>query len=128
MTQSRLIDVDLEDQVTALRKELGTLKRAVARRGSSLYEDAGETISDYLSELGDRIGPSITGLRRRARTVERVAYDHPAVIAGVGLVVIGLVASLLMRRGEPVQPRRPAQQAREGSGRPSRRKSRVAAR
>src|SRR4029453_16757323 len=97
MTQSRLLAVDLEDQVAALRKELGALKRAATRRGSALYEDAGETISDYLEDIGGRIRPSLTEIGRRARSVEKVAYDHPAVIAGVGLVVIALVASLFVR-------------------------------
>jgi hypothetical protein len=102
MAQSRgLMDVDLEQQVEDLRRELSRLRRSVAKRGSSFYDDASETISDYLAGLSGRVGPSLLGLRRQARAVERVAYDHPAVIAGVGLMVVGLVASLLISRRVP---------------------------
>jgi hypothetical protein len=102
MAQSRgLMDVDLEQQVEDLTKELARLRRSVARRGSSFYDDASETISNYLADLSGRVRPSLLGLRGQARAVERVAYDHPAVIAGVGLVIVGLVASLLISRRTP---------------------------
>jgi hypothetical protein len=91
-----LMDVDLQEQVAALRKDLGALKRAVARRGSSFYENAGDTVSDYFSELSERFVPSMSGVRRQARYAGRMAYDHPAVVATVGLIVVGLVASLLL--------------------------------
>lgn len=90
-----LIDMDLEEQVAALRKELGQLNRAVARRSSHLYDDAGEKMSDYLSDLSDYI-PSMSLLRKRAKGAGRMAYDHPAVVATVGLVVLGLAASLFL--------------------------------
>src|SRR5262245_25580640 len=115
MSQSHLTDVDLEEQIAALRKELGTLRRTVARRGSSLYDDAGETLSEYLSDLSSRLGPSLLGLRSRARSVERVAYDHPALVAGVGLAVVGLLATLLISRRSPSPPPRKERPAR---GRP----------
>jgi hypothetical protein len=92
-----LFDVDLEQQVADLSKEMGALKRVIARRGSELYDDAGDSVSSYLSDLAGRVGPSLIGLRKQARSVERVAFDHPAAIATVGLVVVGLVASLFLR-------------------------------
>ena len=112
-----LFDVDLEEQVSDLRKEMSALKRVVAKRGADFYEDAEDTVSNYLSDLAGRVGPSLVGLRRQARSVERVAYDHPTVVAAVGLVVVGLVASLLLRpRSSSQPPRRPrrAQPAERG--------------
>jgi hypothetical protein len=122
-----LIDIDLEQQVEDLKRELARLRRSAASHGSSLYGDASETISDYLAELSGRVAPSLLGLRRRARSVERVAYDHPAVIAGVGLAVVGLVATLLVSRRTPrraVRNRRPVAEddelARDKTRRPAR--------
>ncbi len=93
--RGNLIDMDMEEQIAALRKELGQLNRAVARRGSSLYDDASERMGDYLADLSDYI-PSMSVLRKRAKGAGRMAYDHPAVVATVGLVVLGLAASLFL--------------------------------
>jgi len=104
--RGNLINVDLEEQVAALRKDLGALKRAVARRGSSFYEDTGDRVSDYLSELSERFVPSMPDVRRQARAAGRMAYDHPAVVATVGLVLAGLVASFLLSGGYSREPDR----------------------
>jgi len=124
-----LFDVDLEQQVADLRKEMGALKRVVARRGADFYEDAEDTVSSYLADLAGRVGPSLIGLRRQAKSVERVAYDHPAMVATVGLVVVGLVASLFLRprfSSEPARrARRPEQAERsEGTSQANRRRGR----
>jgi hypothetical protein len=37
-------------------------------------------------------------LRRKARVIENTAREHPAAAAAVGLIVIGLAASLLFGR------------------------------
>lgn len=103
-----LMDVDLGEQVAALRKELGVLRNAVSKSGSGLYEDAGDRVSDFLSVLSDHL-PSMSRFRKQARAVEKVAYDHPAVVATVGLLVVGLVASLLIggrRSAPPPAPKR----------------------
>jgi hypothetical protein len=92
-----VFDVDLEQQVADLGKELSALKRTLARRSADFYGDAGDTVSNYLSDIAGRVTPTFGGLRRQTRSVQRVAYDHPAVVATVGLVVIGLVASLVLR-------------------------------
>jgi hypothetical protein len=107
-----LFDVDLEQQVADLRKEMSALSSAVAKHGGNFYEEAGDSVSAFLSQLANRVGPSIGGLRRQARTVERAAFDHPAVVATVGLVMIGLVASLVLRSRSASEPtRRPRRQA-----------------
>jgi len=124
-----LFDVDLEEQVADLRKEMSALKRVVAKRGADFYEDAEDTVSNYLSQLAGRVGPSLVGLRRQARSVERVAYNHPTVVAAVGLVVVGLVASLLLRPRRSNEPaRRPRRsdtaERSEGASQPNRRRGR----
>lgn len=90
-----LMDVDLEEQVAALRRELGALKKIVARRSSDFYDDASDTVSSYLGSLSG-LAPSVSGIRRQARVVEKMTYDHPAVVAGIGLLVIGLLATLVV--------------------------------
>ena len=85
---------------------MGALKRVVAKRGSQLYDDAGDTVSGYWSDLAGRVGPSLVGLGKQARSAQRVAFDHPAVIATVGLVVVGLVASLFFRSRAATPPTR----------------------
>lgn len=112
-----LFDVDLEQQVADLRKEMSALSRSVARRGGDFYEDASDGVSSFLSQLAGRVAPSLGGLRRQARTVERAAFDHPAVVATVGLVMIGLVASLVLRsRSTSEPPRRPRRQPAQAEG------------
>ena len=111
---SGLFDVDLEQQVHDLRKEMSAMSRAVAKRGGDLYDDAGDSVSNYLSQLASRVGPSLGGLRRQARSVERAAFDHPAMVATVGLVLVGLVASLVLRsRSAPTPARTPRRQPSE---------------
>jgi hypothetical protein len=115
MARHGFTDIDLEDQVQALRQDLKALKKAAARRGANLYDDASDTVSDYLSDIGNRIGSSLPAIRRHTRAVEKAAFDHPAVVATVGLVLVGLVASLLIgRRSAPPPP------ARRNGGRPRR--------
>ena len=112
--RGKLIDVDLEEQIAALRKEIGSLAKAVSRSGSGFYGNAGERISDYVSDLSEYM-PSMHTLRGGARRAGRMAYDHPAVVATVGLVVVGLVASLLLSsRYQPV--RRHSARAEDGEG------------
>jgi hypothetical protein len=93
-----LTDVDLEHQIAALSKELTTLKKAVARRGSGYYEDSRDMAMDYYSDLSDRIAQSLPHIRKRARMVEETARDHPAATVAVGLVVLGLIATLAFNR------------------------------
>lgn len=120
MAQLRdLTDIDLQDQIATLRKELGGLKKVVARRGAEFYEDAGDTLSDYASEIADRINPYLPAIRRQARNVQKAAYDNPALVAAVGLVVLGLVASFAFggrSRPEQAAPaRKPRPNARRRS-------------
>lgn len=95
---STLSDIDLEKQVAALSRELAALRKAVSRRGGSYYEDGREAASDYYSDIAERFSNALPAIRRQGRAVEKTARDHPATAAAVGLVVVGLIASLLLSR------------------------------
>ncbi|RWL14205.1 MAG: hypothetical protein EOR57_32095 [Mesorhizobium sp.] len=95
---STLSDIDLEKQVAALSRELAALRKAVSRRGSAYYEDGRDTASDYYSDLAERFSEALPAIRRHSRVIEKTARDHPATAAAVGLVVVGLVASLFLSR------------------------------
>ena len=97
LQRSDLPDIDLEKQLNALAKEVGRLKKSAASRGSALYDDAGDTLSDVYGGLSDFVVANLPRLRKRARAFEATASNHPAVVAAVGLVVVGLVASLFLR-------------------------------
>jgi len=102
LQRSDLPDIDIERQLNALAKEVGRLRKSAATRGSALYEDAGDTLSDYYGGLSDFVASNLPRLRKRAKAFEATASNHPAVAAAVGLVVIGLVASLFWKgRAEP---------------------------
>lgn len=121
MAQLRdLTDIDLQDQIATLRKELGGLKKVVARRGAVLYEDASDTLSDYASEIADHINPYLPAIRRQARNAQKAAYDHPVLIAAVGFVVIGLVATLAFGgRSRPQRAAVPSRKPRSNARRRS---------
>lgn len=95
---SALSDIDLDKQVAALSRELAALKKAVSRRGSVYYEDGRDAALDTYSDLAGRLRDAMPAIRKQGRVVEKSARDHPAAAAAVGLVVIGLVASLLFSR------------------------------
>ncbi|MER8574793.1 hypothetical protein NKH19_19615 [Mesorhizobium sp. M1338] len=94
---STLSDIDLDRQVAALTRELASLKKAVARRGGDYYEDGRDAALDTYSDLAGRLRDAMPAIRKQGRVIEKSARDHPAA-AAVGLVVIGLVASLLFSR------------------------------
>ncbi len=97
---STMTDIDLEKQVAALSKELAALRKTVTKRGGAMYEDGRDAAWDYYADLADRIGHKLPSLAlgKRARALEGTARDHPATVAAVGLVVVGLVATLLFSR------------------------------
>ena len=95
---SSLSDLELEKQVAALTKELAGLKKTLAKRGAAYYEDGRDAAWDYYSDIADRITSQLPVLRKRARSLEDSAREHPATTAVVGLVVVGLLASLLFSR------------------------------
>jgi hypothetical protein len=107
--------LDLERQVKALGSEVARLNRLLAKRGSRVYDDASETASGYYDDLVDMLGTAMPALRKRAASMEKTVYDHPAIVAAVGLAVIGLMATLFVASRSPAPP--PA--ARKRSRRPA---------
>lgn len=95
---SHLNDIDLEKEVQTLSRELASLKRAVSKRGGAYYDGGREAAWDLYSDVADRIGDALPSIRKRARALETTARDHPATAATVGLVVLGLVATLIYSR------------------------------
>lgn len=93
------VEDDLEAQVARLSKEIASLRKAFARRGASVYDDARDTAADAYGDMRERIIDALPLVRRHARNAEQVARDNPAVTAAVvGLVVVGLLATVFARR------------------------------
>lgn len=93
------VEDDLEAQVARLSKELASLRKLAARRGTDAYDDARDVASDFYGDMRDRVVDALPLVRRHARNAEQVARDNPAATAAVvGLVVVGLLATLFARR------------------------------
>jgi len=95
---STLSDIDLEKQVATLSRELAALRKAISKQGGAYYEDGRDAASDYYAQLAGRLTDALPAIRSRGRVIERTARDNPAAAAAVGLVVVGLVASMLFAR------------------------------
>lgn len=91
---------DLEAQLASLRKEVARLQKLAAKRGSALYGDASENAAHYYDEIAHRVADAMPHVRAGAREVERRARENPAATAAVGLVALGLLAALVMRRSD----------------------------
>ena len=98
MAFTSISDIDLEKQVAVLSKELAALRKEMSKRSGAFYAEGRDTVSDYYSDLAERIGERIPDLRKRARAIEGTARDHPAATAAVGLAVLGLLATLLFSK------------------------------
>jgi ElaB/YqjD/DUF883 family membrane-anchored ribosome-binding protein len=92
---------DIEDQVTRLAGELSSLKKLLAKHGASAYDDTSQSASDLYSDMRDRFTEALPFMRKRAHAVEQVARNNPATAAAVGLVVVGLLVTLLLRNSAP---------------------------
>lgn len=88
----------LEAQVDALRKEIASLRRNVGKRGARAYDEASESAGALYEDLAERWYEALPVLRKRARYVEQQAKDNPATAAAVALVVVGLLATLFVKR------------------------------
>jgi len=93
-------DDDLEAQVAHLSKEISALKKSFSRRGSDVYDDARDTASDFYGDLRHRFNDALPMMRKHTRAAGEAAREHPATAAVVGLVVVGLLVTLLARRSE----------------------------
>lgn len=107
-TRDEAID-ELERQVSSLTRELASLRRTAASRGSHLYGEVAERgahaygdVADVVSDLIRRVSKQrpVTRreLERQARMAGAVVKDNPKTAALVGLAALGLAAVLLARR------------------------------
>lgn len=92
-----LVD-SLESQVDSLRKEMARLQRSLGKRGARAYDDASEQAGVLYEDLAERWADALPVIRKRARYVEQQARDNPGAAAAVGLVVVGLLAVMLIKR------------------------------
>ena len=89
---------DLQEQVARLSGEVAALSRLLSKRGAAAYADGRETAADLYDDLRERVIEAMPAVRRQARVVEKAARDNPTATAAVGLVVLGLLATMLLRR------------------------------
>ena len=88
--------MDLDKQVRMLRGELASLQELAAGRGKNVYDAASDAVSGYYNDLARGATSLLPGLGKRGRMVGAAAFNHPAAVAAVGLLVVGLVASLFL--------------------------------
>ncbi|APH71014.1 hypothetical protein [Aquibium oceanicum] len=107
-TREDVVD-DLERQVSAMKREISSLRRSAAERGSRAYDevtsrgshaydDVAEIVADLLGQLSRRSRPGRREVKRQARIAGAAVRDNPKTTALVGLAALGLAAALLMRR------------------------------
>ncbi len=77
------------------------MRKSTTRRGYSAYGDVRDGASDIFDEVWAQVQHSLPMLRKRARGATQTIRDNPATstaAAVVGVAVIGLLATLLLRR------------------------------
>jgi len=99
------IESNLAAQISALQSELKALRKQASRRGAESYEDARDSTAELIETLRENIASHGADVAKRARHAGGVMRDnvreHPgtaATAAAVGLVVVGLVATMLFSR------------------------------
>lgn len=90
---------DLQAQVARLTREMSALKQAFSNRGSEAYDDVRDTASGFYGDLRERFADALPLVRRQARAASEATREHPATAAVVGLVVVGLLVTMLARSG-----------------------------
>lgn len=89
----------IEARIDALRDEIDSLTHQASRLGGDAYETTRRAVPALAHELEDLIEQAWPMMRSRARSVERAARDNPtATAAAVGLVALGLIASIVYSR------------------------------
>ena len=89
---------DLEDQVSSLKRELASVRRSATRHGSSIYDDLSDAAASFLDQFMRQGGSAGKQIARQALHARETASDYPVVTTLAGIAVIGLLASLLLRR------------------------------
>ncbi|MEP9396190.1 hypothetical protein [Mesorhizobium sp. KR2-14] len=89
---------DLEDQISALRREVLSLKKSLSKRGAAALEDTHHSASEIYDEVMSRMQDAMPHIARRTREVRQAARENPVATTVVGLAVLGLLIGLLARR------------------------------
>jgi ElaB/YqjD/DUF883 family membrane-anchored ribosome-binding protein len=92
------VESHLSAQIEALQGELRSLRRMASKRGAESYADARDSAADLADEVRDALASTGAELSRHARHAGQTVKSNPAAAAAVGLVVLGLVASLFASR------------------------------
>ena len=89
----------LEKELDHLRREVARLSRSAAQHGAHAYDETRRGGHEVYSDLMDALTDALPVARRKAHAMDRAMRDNPAATAAVvGLVVVGLVASLVYAR------------------------------
>lgn len=92
------VEGHLSAQIEALQDELRSLRRQASKRGAQSYADARDSAADLADEVRDALASTGAELSRQARHAGQTVKRNPAAAAAIGLVVLGLVASLFASR------------------------------
>ncbi len=102
MTDIEELRRELQEQIAELSGEVRSMRKSLSRSSRSHYRDMRDGTSEMFEEMWSRVLdsiPDLKSMRRHARSANRTVHDHPAAAAAVvGLAVLGLLASLMMRR------------------------------
>lgn len=89
----------LEAELSSLRREVSRLSRKAGQYGADTYHDTRRGSHELYGELVDVFSAMLPVARRRTHDAERLVRDNPAATAAiVGLIVVGLAASIIYSR------------------------------
>jgi len=92
---------DLRDQIASLNHEVAAMRKQMMRRGRGAFRDGRHTSEDIVETVREYLSSAMPDIRRSAYHIQHRAREHPgttAAVAAAGVIVLGLAASLLMRR------------------------------
>ena len=107
---------DLEAQVAHLSKEMSSLKKALARRGSDAYDGARDATADVYGDLRDRFVDALPGMRKRARAAGDVARKPSPASPGKRSASSTISSAKKCDLPEPRPPQAPLSRAGSMSG------------
>ena len=88
---------EIENQIAALRDEVGSLTRALSKTGASAYGSIEDRASDLYGYIQDRRPEVVRELRKQARTIENSARENPVTAIAIAAVALLAVGALFRR-------------------------------
>ncbi|WP_011582648.1 MULTISPECIES: hypothetical protein [Chelativorans] len=92
---------DLRDQIASLSHEIAAMKKQMMRRGRGSFRDSRHMSEEIVETVRDYLSAAMPDIRRGAYQIQDRAREHPgttAAVAAASVIVLGLAASLFMRR------------------------------